>query len=405
MRGMNRLSVLLAFSHLRRRRTQNILSILGVAIGVMVLTTAMSLTNGFVKALIDTTIRALPHLDVRSWNAMSGGDRRNTELEAFLSNDKTVLGWAPYTVTKGILLRRGSSGRSTSTDFVTVYGVDGPRQAGALSLKPEEQRLLSSLPTDGILIGEELARSIGAFRDDMVLMFVAPSGAALDLSSVKRKAFRVVGTYRTGNALIDAAIAFVPLAALQELTGNTGKVIGYHVKLRDPERAEVYGYDLANTFRNIDPRPWQQINQTLIEQMRLQKSIITIVLLLIVIVAVFGIINVLVLTVFEKTPEIAILRAMGASSRAVQGVFLIEGLILGIGGLLLGNALGLGLSYYFKLQPFVIPGSLYFITALSPEIRAWDFVWVSLASLVTTVLAALIPARRAAGIEPAKIIR
>ncbi len=404
---MPRLSVLLALAHLRRRRTQNILSILGVAIGVMVLTTALSLTNGFVKALIETTIKALPHLDVRSWDALSGGGKRDLRLEEHLSNDAGVVGWSPYTITKGLVIRRGSSVRSADLDFVTVYGVDPPQEAKALGLSPDEKRLLGTMPADGILLGEELARSIGAFRGDTVFLLVptAQTAASLDISSARRKAFKVWGTYRTGNALIDSAIGFVPLLALQQLTGLEGKIIGYHVKLADPERAEVYGYDLVKTFTNFDPKPWQQINRTLIEQMQLQRSIIAIVLLLIVIVAAFGIVNVLVLTVFEKTPEIAILRAMGASARSIQGVFLLEGLILGGVGLVLGNLMGFALSYYFHVRPYQLPGSLYFITALPVEIRATDFLWVSAASLVTTVLAALIPARRAAGIEPARIIR
>jgi lipoprotein-releasing system permease protein len=129
------------------------------------------------------------------------------------------------------------------------------------------------------------------------------------------------------------------------------------------------------------------------------------VLSLMVIVAILGMVNVLVLSVLEKTPEIAILRAMGASSRSISLVFLLEGLFLGVAGLVLGNILGLALSYYFKLRPLEIPGGLYFITALPTRIRASDFLSVSAVSLVATLLAALLPARRAASIEPAKIIR
>jgi lipoprotein-releasing system permease protein len=129
------------------------------------------------------------------------------------------------------------------------------------------------------------------------------------------------------------------------------------------------------------------------------------VLLLIVIVAAFGIVNVLVLTVFEKTPEIAILRAMGAKSSVIQQVFLLEGFVLGFLGMLLGNLLGFGLSLYFTLNPYRLPGDLYFITALPAQMKAFDFVWVSIASLVTTLVAGFIPARRAANIQPARIIR
>ena len=126
---------------------------------------------------------------------------------------------------------------------------------------------------------------------------------------------------------------------------------------------------------------------------------------LIVIVAAFGIANVLTLAVFEKTQEIAILRAIGATRSLITRVFLFEGLVLGIGGLLVGNLLGLGISAYFTVRPFQLPGDLYFLTSLPVEVRWTDLLAVNAMGLGTTLLAALIPARRAAGIEPARIIR
>ena len=129
------------------------------------------------------------------------------------------------------------------------------------------------------------------------------------------------------------------------------------------------------------------------------------VLTLIVIVAAFGMVNVFLLTVFQKTQEIAILRAIGASTRLVQNVFLLNGLVLGGIGLIVGNLLGLALSYYFVWQPFRLPGDLFFISALPAQPKAADFLWVSAVSLLATLLAAFIPARLAARVEPAKIIR
>jgi lipoprotein-releasing system permease protein len=238
------------------------------------------------------------------------------------------------------------------------------------------------------------------------------STKGLDISSAVKKKFRFSGTFRTRNYQIDSVFGFVGIQALQDLMGLGSNIMGYHVRLSDAERA----IRLANTLpldlepgkvkpTNFYGRPWQDINQTLIAQMQLQKNIISIVLLLIVIVAAFGIVNVLVLTVFEKTPEIAILRAMGAKSSVIQQVFLLEGFVLGFLGMLLGNLLGFVLSLYFTLNPYRLPGDLYFITALPAQMKAFDFVWVSIASLVTTLVAGFIPARRAANIQPARIIR
>ena len=144
---------------------------------------------------------------------------------------------------------------------------------------------------------------------------------------------------------------------------------------------------------------------TLLDQLRLQKQVIGFVVFLIVIVAAFGIANVMTLAVFEKTQEIAILRAIGATQGTITRTFLLEGLVLGLGGLLLGNLLGLAVAGYFTVRPFQIPGDLYFITTLPVQVRLSDLLWVNAVGLVTTLLAALIPARRAAAIEPARIIR
>lgn len=391
----------LALAHLRRRRTQNLISVLGVAIGVMVLTTALSLTNGFVRALVEATIKALPHITLESWDARAGGVPRDPALEARLTSDPAVSAWSPYTETEGLLTRRAGSGRGGSVSFARVVGTVPEREAAVLRLDPEARQALEALAPDGILLGYELARRLATLPGDR-LFLVSVSGA--DVSSARKAEFRVAGSFRTGNFLIDSAVAFTRLEPLAELRGEPGRIIGYHLGLRDPDTAPQLASDLSR-LSAFSGFPWQDQNRTLIQQLNLQKLVISIVLLLLVIVAAFGIVNVLVLTVFEKTPEIAILRAMGASGSMILRAFLIEGLILGGAGLVLGNLLGLGLSLYFRLQPFPLPGDLYFISSLPVDIRATDFAWVSLASLATTLLAALVPARRAAAIEPARVIR
>jgi lipoprotein-releasing system permease protein len=139
--------------------------------------------------------------------------------------------------------------------------------------------------------------------------------------------------------------------------------------------------------------------------LRLQKAIISAVVFLIVLVAAMGIANILILTVAEKTEEIAILRALGASESQVLSVFTLEGLLLGGTGTGLGALLGLGVSLYFRYQPYPLPGDLYFITRLPVELQAVDVIWVCGLSLLTSVVAGLLPARRAANLRPTEILR
>lgn len=379
----------IARAHLSRRRTQNLLTIGGIAVGVMALIAALSLTNGFTRALVDATLRASPHL---SLNAFSPGGR-DPELEGAIAADPRVVAQTPFLADKGLLTRPAGPGNRAGVDFATLFGVT-PDAAQVLQLPPGQNELLSTLGPGEILLGSALARSIGGFTGDEVRLLN---------STQRRGSFTVKGVFTTGNYLIDSAYAFTSLATLQTLQGTTN-ITGYQLRLGDPDLAPDVGTDLTRP-RAYSPLPWQSIYGTLLDQLALQKKVIGFVVFLIVIVAAFGIANVLTLAVFEKTQEIAILRAIGATRALITRIFLLEGLVLGLGGLLVGNLLGLGISAYFTVRPFQIPGDLYFITSLPVEVRWTDVLGVNAVGLITTLLAALIPARRAANIEPARIIR
>ncbi|QFP76469.1 ABC transporter permease [Deinococcus sp. AJ005] len=379
----------IARAHLSRRRTQNILTIGGIAVGVMALIAALSLTNGFTRALVDATLRASPHLSLSSFSP----EGRDPEMERVLKVDPRVASFTPFLADKGLITRPAGLGNRAGVDFATLFGVT-PQAAKVLQLPPGQSELLETLGPGEILLGSALARSIGGFTGDEVRLLN---------SSYRRGSFKVKGIFTTGNYLIDSAYAFTSLGTLQKLQG-TGNITGYQVRLTDPNLAPVVGTDLTRS-RAYSPLPWQSIYGTLLDQLALQKKVIGFVVFLIVIVAAFGIANVLTLAVFEKTQEIAILRAIGATRGLITRIFLLEGLVLGLGGLLVGNLLGLGISAYFTVRPFQIPGDLYFITSLPVEVRWTDLLGVNAVGLITTMLAALIPARRAASIEPARIIR
>ena len=355
----------------------------------MVLIAALSLTNGFTRSLIDATLRASPHLSLTSFTPRP----RDSTLEAALSSNPAVLAFSPFLADKGLITRPASLGRSAGVDFATLFGVTA-QEAQVLQLSGTETQALADLKPGQIMLGSALSQSVGAYGSEQIRL----------LNSQQRRAtLTLAGLFHTGNYLIDSAYAFTSLETLQRLQ-QTGNVTGYQIRLRDPGAAVQVGQELTRS-RSYSAVPWQNLYGTLIDQLALQKKVIGFVVFLIVVVAAFGIANVLTLTVFEKTEEIAILRAIGASSRDIIGIFLTEGLVLGVLGLLLGDLLGLGIAAYFTVRPFQLPGDLYFISSLPVEVRLTDILWVNAVGLGTTILAALLPARRAAAIEPARIIR
>ncbi|MER3479507.1 MAG: ABC transporter permease [Meiothermus sp.] len=369
----------LALRHLRYRRTQSLITLLGVAVGIMVLTTALSLTNGFTQGLIDATLRGVPHIFLQALHPQHAPPPKP---------HPQVVAQTPYLVTKALLTRRATSGQRAGVDVATLWGLG----EGAQRVYPRLD--LSGLKPGTIVLGSDLAWQLGAFVGDRLFVLSV---------SQKRVELEVAGTFRTGNALLDAGNAFATLEDVQGLTDQPGALTGYQVLLKDPEQAPRVAQELSGTL--YFAQTWQSLNRTLIEQLALQKRVIGIVVFLIVAVAALGMANVLVLAVVEKTPDIALLRVMGASGLQVAGVFALEGLLLGSAGVFLGNLLGYGLSTYFVLNPVRIPGELYFISGLPAQLRLGDFVWVSLMSLGVVLLASLLPLFRALRVKPGEVLR
>lgn len=386
----------LALRHMRRRALQTGLTVVGVAVGVMVLIVALSLTNGFIDELVRSTLRATPMLTLQSFVA---GDTLSDDpsVLAALEAHAGVTAAAPYVSSQALIARRASAslGISARQGYTQIVGIDPARETAVLDLEVLAAQADAITHTGGIVLGSSLAQQLGVMTGDEVMV--------RDITGTTAT-FTVVGTFRVGNELIDAVTSYMSIENLQAYLGLEGRITGYHVRLDEPTRARSIGLDLADEF-GLRPVSWESLFASLISQLELQKAVIGVVVFLIVLVAAFGIANVLVLTVSEKTEEIAILRALGASERQVVSVFMLEGFLLGAVGTVLGALLGVAVAAYFRFQPFPLPGDLYFITQLPVEVQASDVLWVCCVSLATAVLAGVFPARRAARLDPVEVLR
>lgn len=396
MFSVRRFVLFLALRHVRRRPLQSGLTVAGVAMGVMVLITALSLTNGFIDELIRSTLEATPHVTLQSYDG-STIPQDPARLDSIAQHPQ-VEAVAPYLSGQALIARRASStlGIGGRHGYTQLLGIDAQLEQQVLDLPALESAASALEAGEGIVLGESLAlRQLGVYPGDSVFV--------RDISG-RSAAFEVAATFRVGNELIDSVTSYLSIAALQEFLGAQGQLTGYHVRVRNPQQANSVGIQLA-IEHNMLAISWERLFATLLEQLRLQKAIISAVVFLIVLVAAMGIANILILTVAEKTEEIAILRALGASERQVLSVFTIEGLLLGGTGTALGALLGLAVTLYFRYQPYPLPGDLYFITRLPVELQAWDVLWVCGLSLLTSVVASLLPARRAANLRPTDVLR
>jgi lipoprotein-releasing system permease protein len=393
---VDRLVPFLARRHVRARGLQSALTVAGVAVGVAVLLVALSLTNGFVDELIGSTLRATPHLALQPWSADGSLPARDDTLSA-LRDEPGVVAVAPFVAGQALIARRADAtlGISARQGYAQLLGIDPEAHARVLDLDALSRAAPAFARDDGVVLGASLAAQLGVVEGDTVVLREI-GGRTLTLT--------VAGTFRVGNELIDAVTAYVPLARLQTYLDLEDRWSGVHVRLDDPTAASEAGVRLGDRY-GLRPTSWERLFSGLLQQLQLQKAVISVVVFLIVLVAAMGIANVLVLAVAEKTGEIAVLRTLGASARQVVAVFTLEGAILGGLGTVLGAGLGLAVATYFRVQPYPLPGDLYFITQLPVAVQAWDVVWVCGVSFATSVIASLVPARRAASLRPAEVLR
>jgi lipoprotein-releasing system permease protein len=386
----------LAWRHVRNRPLQSVLTIAGVAVGVMVLIVALSLTNGFVDELIRSTLRATPHLALQPWSPDIPLPADPALVEA-VANDPAVVAVAPFVAGQALIARRANTalGISGRQGYAQLLGIDPAAHAEVLDLPVLHEMVSGFRDPEGIVLGASLANQLGVFPGDEVVLREI-GGRTLTLT--------VAGTFRVGNELIDAVVAYLPMERLQATLALDDRWSGLHVRLHDPTLATAAGERLGLQL-SLRPTSWERLFSGLINQLRLQKAVISVVVFLIVLVAAMGIANTLVLSVTEKTGEIALLRSLGSSSRQVMAIFTLEGALLGGLGTALGALFGLGVAAYFRWQPFPLPGDLYFITQLPVEVQAFDVLWVCGVSITTSLLASLIPARRAASLQPAAVLR
>jgi len=391
-----RLVPFLARRHVRARGLQSGLTVAGVAVGVAVLLVALSLTNGFVDELVSSTLRATPHVALQPWSADGSLRADATTLEA-LADEPGVAAVAPYVAGQALIARRADAtlGITARQGYAQLLGIDPEAHARVLDLPALDRVATSFADADGVVLGASLAAQLGVFEGDAIVLREI-GGRTLTLT--------VAGTFRVGNELIDAVTAYVPIARLQAYLDLEDRWSGVHVRLDDPTAASVAGERLGERY-GLRPTSWERLFSGLLQQLRLQKAVISVVVFLIVLVAAMGIANVLVLAVAEKTGEIAVLRTLGASARQVIAIFTLEGAILGGLGTVLGAVLGVALATYFRIQPYPLPGDLYFITQLPVQVQWFDVAWVCAVSFATSVLASLVPARRAASLRPAEVLR
>lgn len=397
----------LARRYLTARRKQAFISvitsvsILGVTIGVMALVIALSLITGFQEDVQDKILGATSHLMISD---LSGeGLKDYQELAAEIKKIPEVESVTPVI-------------------YNTVLIVGPARNAGALlkGLNFKEEAEVSSwlqnlpagkLPESSnqyeIVLGKSLAATLGVSVGDLVNVLI-PAGRLTPVGLLPRtRNFIVSGIFDSGLYEFDSSTALISLELAQKIFNLPARVSYLQVRIDNIFQADKVAekiYLISNP--GIYVTTWMELNRSLFSALKLEKTLLFLTITLIVVVAALNIIASLVLMVMEKTRDIGVLMAMGATARNIKKIFFLQGAIIGVVGTSLGLSLGLvwcWLANTFKL--IRLPVDIYQISYVPFHARPLDLVLIVLVTLSITFISTLFPSRRAAKIDPVQALK
>jgi len=408
------LVIFLGLRYLRPRHASQyvsfvtIASVLGVMLGVAALIVVMSVMNGFENELRDRLLSMTSHASVSSSEGLADWQAVSASLES----ESGVVATAPYVEMEAML----STGRDLAGAIVT--GVDPAAEARLTGI---DQNLISgdfdslTAGSGNIILGSGLARHLGVVPGQRVTVLVPQRGDGPGGFRSNLRRLLVTGVFEMGLQDHDSVRALIHISDAREIQGIDAGATGVRIRLDDifaaPELMRAWQQANGEAYTVSD---WTVENASYFRAVRIEKIMMALLLSLIIGVAAFNIVASLVMVVTEKRAGIAILRTMGCSRSTIVGVFVFQGTMIGWLGCLCGIALGVWLALNIdSLAPALesvlgfqfMPADLYYLTALPSDLHAGDVVWTSVAVLFMTIVATIYPALRAAGVEPAEVLR
>jgi lipoprotein-releasing system permease protein len=387
-------------------------SLVGVALGVAALITVLSVMNGLESELRTRLLSLTSHASLNAAGAPIGDWRARMRQ---LQGSPGLAGAAPFLDTDAML------SRPPAMSGAIVRGIDPEIETQVSSIADAmREGKLSDLEagTNRIILGRALAYQLQLGVGDQVTVMIPGTAASAsggsDALVPRLQEFQVVGIFEVGLQEQDGVLALVNLQdaeAFRRLDGPTGIRLKFDDVLKAPQLARGAA---ARLSPSLQVRDWTEENEAYFRAIRIEKTMMGLILMLIVAVAVFNIVATLIMVVNDKRTDIAILRTLGLSPRGVIAVFMTQGALIGWIGAAVGVALGLTLALNvdvivpFLEQTFgfhIMDPEVYYMSALPSEVHAGDVVRIGIAALVLTLTATVYPALQAARTQPAEALR
>jgi len=377
------------------------IGMIGIALGVAALIIALTILGGFEKELKEKVYGFAAHIQVIGFQNQPLPDYEHALWR--IRNQIPEVKAASPVVSREVILR--AKGR---TEGVLMKGVDEATDVSSTRKQIVEGQydLSSADGTPKLILGRKLAQRLGVKVGDHAVLF-GIGGNLKSLGTPIVRQFTITGIYETGMAEYDDIYVYTSIQAAQGLIHLDGSVTGIEVLVDDLSRTSLIAAQIQDLLGYpYYARTVQQLYRNLFSWIELQKKPTPIILGLIILVATVNIIGTLLMVVMEKTQQIGILKSMGASSSAIKKIFIGEGLIIGIVGTLLGNALAYGLcALQLRERIISLPEQIYFMSSVPILLRTENFLLVSLIAMALCFVATLVPAGLASRLQPVTAIR
>lgn len=397
--------------YLRAKRKQafisliTALSVAGVAVGVMALIIVIAVMAGFENDLKSRILGVESHILVMR---QGGGFTDYARAMDRIREIGGVEAVTPFVYTQVML-------RSTAGISGTVLrGIDPETAASVIDADNFDRasaKLVKNFETivrpPGVVLGGQLAANLGVSEGDKIYL-ISPSGLISPIGHMPAmKKFEVVGTFECGMYEYDSSLAYVHIEDARKILRMGTAVTGIEVRIKDIYEAAAISEKIVEDLEHpYWTRDWMERNRNLFSALRLEKTVMFIILTLIVLVAAFNIASSLIMMVMEKTRDIAIMKAMGATDAGIRRIFVIKGMVVGFLGIVLGTSLGVLACELLERYKFIdLPSGVYGIDKLPVKLETPDALMIDAAALVICYLATLYPARQASRLNPSEAFR